>query len=223
MGARIVFFTAKNDKSLKENFLADYSNFRNWVLSDWNTSELKEVGLLSMGQEINTEAIKHLSKNQNFNKNINQALFDELLAIYLGSYCDHGDGKKLYELRGPMMNKWKYENSTKLVNQKCNQETASLWNRLHVESAVNNETLPSQSLSNDLVVGWWSVEELKKLDYGLINIFKSPSFFNDWKDSRKNGNFTHKEELKGIEYVYDILDIGISENKAIFFYNETES
>ncbi len=154
MGARIVFFTAKNDKSLKENFLDSYSNFRNWVLSDWNTSELKEEGLLSMGQEINTEAIKHLSKNQNFNKNINQALFDELLAIYLGSYCDHGNGKELYELRGPMMNKWKYESSKKLVNQKCNKETAALWNRLHVGCAVNNETLPSQSLSNDILIGW---------------------------------------------------------------------
>ncbi|MEL6811556.1 MAG: hypothetical protein AAFP76_09500 [Bacteroidota bacterium] len=219
MGARIVFFTASNQKSLQENFLKDFSKFRDWTLSNWSNSESKDIGELSMGQRINERALKYLERNQFIAPNIDHEIFDELVAVYFCSYCDHGEGKELYELRGPMMNKWRYDKSTELVNHRCDSPSVQLWNRLNFGCSTNPKMKVSQSLSKDLILGWWTVEEMKKMKENLSNVFKSLSQFNEWNALRKKGNFFRKE-YEGLGYVYDMLDIGVAENKEVIFYNE---
>ena len=220
MGARIVFFTASNQKSLRENFLKDFSKFRDWTISDWTNSESKDSGELSLGQRISARALHYLERNLIIESNIDHTIFDELMAVYFCSYCDHGEGKELYELRGPMMHKWRYDKSTKLVNHRCDRSGIQLWNRLNSGCRANPKMKGSQSLSEDLILGWWTVEEMKRMKESLSNVFKNPSEYNEWNELRKKGNFFGKE-YEGLGYVYDILDIGIAENKEVIFYNES--
>ena len=222
MGAKIVFFTSINEKSLKDIFLGDYQKFKDWTLSDWNTSELKDNGELSMGQKIALKAVRYLNENKNVESEIASEIIDELITVYFCSYCDHGKGKEQFELRGPMMNKWRYEKSTKLVNQKCDKSIVQLWNRLVFGCSTNSQINFSQSLSNDIVLGWWNVEEMKNMKDGLSKSFKDIQEFNEWKNTRRNGVYTARKEYEGLEYVFDVLDIGINENKEVIFYNENE-
>jgi hypothetical protein len=220
MGARIVFFTTNNKKSLWKNFVDDYQDFREWTLNDWKNSEMKDQGELTLGQEIKVEAIDYLKNNPKIDLKTSTKILDELLTVYFGSYCDYGDGKELYELTGPMMSKWKYEKSTKLVNKKCDEQTIELWNRLNLGCSSNPKLHSSQSLSKDLIVGWWNVDEMKKMEINLSKAFPSQPDFDKWNKMRHQTDFNAKEEYNGLEYIYDILDIGIKENKEIIFYNE---
>lgn len=220
MGARIVFFTVNNKKSLLGNFMNDYQDFREWTLNDWKNSEIKDQGELTLGQEIKVEAIDYLKNNSEINSETSTEIIDELLAVYFGAYCDYGNGKELYELTGPMMNKWKYEKSTKLVNKNCDEQTIKLWNRLNFGCSSNSKRNSSQSLSKDIIVGWWNVEEMRKIQISLSKAFPSQSYFDKWNKMRHQTYFNAKEEYKGLKYVYDILDIGIRENKEVVYYNE---
>lgn len=222
MGIRIVYFIANNDKSLLDNFKTAYTEFRNWTLSDFYDSELSEKGTLSMGQRISKKAIAYLEKCEILELDISSDLLDELIAVFIGSYCDHAKGRELYELTGPMMKSWRYVESTKLVDNKCDPFTKELWNRLNHGVSAKNNTIPSQAISKDIVIGWWTLEEIASMKIGLTKCFKNIDAFNDWIEMRFRGIFSPKKEIEGLEYVFEVFSIAISENKEVIFYTENE-
>ena len=222
MGIRTAYFIPTNEKSLLENFITAYPDFRNWTLNDWYDDEVSDYGGLFMGQRLCKEAIEYLEKNKNIDKTIVSNILDELLAVFIGSYCDHGEGRELYGLKGPMMKVWRYEKSTHLINKSCDFQTIQLWNRLNYGVSAKNDAKVSQAISKDIIIGWWTLEEIAILKIGLSKCFKNIETFNQWNEMRSIGNYSGKQEFEGLEYVFDIFDIAIMENKEIVFYTENE-
>ena len=220
MGSRIVFFTAHNKKSLLENFTALYADFRNWTLNNWNTSESQSDGELALGQQITLPAVQFLNDFESLPTQPPSIIIDELITIFLCSYCSHGPGNKLCELRGPMMRTWRYIKSTKLINKKCDDAIVTLWNRLNYGCSSNTDLNKSQTKTKDLVVGWWSVDEMKTLETQLVQAYDTINQFNYLNAARKNGALIGNDNFEGLSYAYDTFDIGLSEQKEIVFYHE---
>ena len=215
MGLRIAYNISENTKGLLENFLSDLYLFRSWVLS-----EIEKYGALSMGQEIARDALEFLKSGNFEKKSISETILDELITIYICSYCDHGPGKNNYLYSGSFINKWKYEPSTELVNEKCDTDTKQKWNYLKYGRSVSSDNQFSKAISKDILIGYWTVMEQKQLLQSLKLVFGSKTEMMDYYYKHKINKSSLVAKCSGLECVYDILEEGISANKEIVFQIE---
>lgn len=164
MGKRIAFYETKNGKSLKNNLLENYSEFKKWILIE-NQNSLNEYNERIVSVEIQ----EFLESNAELDlQKPEQKLLDELLIEFLLVYCDYGKGTELVNLIGPLIKTHKYDKSFKIISKEKNRKLIEIWNILKVGRSLRNDK-PSTNIDGDLI-GFWKSNELKYLNENLKNI-----------------------------------------------------
>lgn len=216
MGTRIAYFISNNTKRLLENFNADFEVFRSWVLL-----ELEQYGGLSSGIGVSINALNILKAKDCKKENLSEDLLDELIAIYLDAFCESDEGKGRYTHTGSSINKWKYEKSTEMVNDRCDEITKHRWNYLIGGRSVTDENKPSKTIvRGEVLFGYWKTSELAPFLNALISEFGTKEEFTDYYYSKERIDKIFTSECAGLECVYDILEEGIQKNREIIIYIE---
>lgn len=194
MGQRISYFRSKSGKTLIELIIEHFEAFRKWYLATddefngfFGSKELRIY--LRLKPDFPTEFEK-----------IDKHLIDELTSEFIGNYCDWRlkDGAVL-ELFGPLMSRWRYNDSTTLVANSGNQEFLTLWNYLMEGRSLKNKA-EFDSYTNEYRVGFLSHEERGKLKKYIETFFA--------KDFKLDTNILSKSNLdiSGLEFVLDALN-----------------
>ncbi|MDR1157393.1 MAG: hypothetical protein LBK75_03680 [Oscillospiraceae bacterium] len=115
---------------------------------------------------------KHLTKSIDLKdgfEELSDELLNEITAEFIGAYCDSAGNKEI-ELLKPFMNKWRYNESTKLILKTNDVDMIRLW-----EIIINGRSIKDgkrfKSFTNDYKVGYLSGSEYKKLNEKLKNHF----------------------------------------------------
>jgi hypothetical protein len=96
-GKKIGYYLTKNGRSLKENFLADYSLFRLWLLTRQKESRERGEWLI-----VNDKVESYLLEKEIIDiETSGQATVDHLNSAYFEHFCDYGEGQDKFELVGP--------------------------------------------------------------------------------------------------------------------------
>ncbi len=210
MGVRISYFISNNRKSVLENFYTDFEIFRNWVLM-----EVECYGELSSGTKVVANVLRFL-KSEDYNKdNLPGNILDELMSIYLGAFCNSEEGSGRYIHTGAFIQKWKYEKSTEMVNDRCDEITKQRWNNLIGGRSVTDENTPSKAIPQDELFGYWKTSELKPFLEALKSKFGPKGAFTYLYDNKERIDKILTYECAGLECVYDILEEGIEKNREI--------
>ena len=112
MGQRTVYYQSRTGQSLSNHLLLDYSDFRQWLLTE-NRNAIQEFNETLISDRLERFLIEHDSiKDFQIDR---QEITDELTSEYLLTYCDYGPGKDKFEIVGPMMETWRYKQFKKLA------------------------------------------------------------------------------------------------------------
>jgi len=198
---RITYYTSESGKSLKNIFLEQYSDFRNWMFDCPNIYEdfhLKEVLFL--------ESIQFLEENEKIEnlQNIDKFVIDDLIKVFIDTYCDFGPGENLFIMRPPFVYVSEYIFATKLIEERCDKETISLWNIL-----LNGRTIKDDSdfTFEEIKIGFWTHDEQSYLRENLESVF-----------GKKQDLYNSEETFFGIINVLQILEGTDGEDKEIVIY-----
>jgi len=118
-------------------------------------------------------------------EHIDAIVRDDLTSEFVGAFCDHGGGKDLYTLCDPTMSKWRYYNSSQLIDANCDDETKKIWKYLHIGRSLNNQ--PFSNLNDDYKIGFWTHEEQQYLLNSVLRHFGSEKNIRQkyWTDQEK--------------------------------------
>ncbi len=166
MGRRIAFYEIKNEQSLKETFVENYFDFKQWTLCQ-NKNSIKEYN----EQIISNEIENFLKSNDVIDiEKTKQDLLDELLVEFLLTYCEHGNGSSLIKLIGPLISTYRYETSFKIIARQKNKTLFDIWKILKVGRSLKNDN--DFTIIDGDVIGFWNKkeqdyirDELNKIEY----------------------------------------------------------
>lgn len=164
MGRRISYYITNKggSDSLKELIKTHYVAFRKWYLEEDKTS--KEEFNEPLGKELFLSFLHQNVKLPEIDT-IVPVLCDELTIEFL-YYCDSGMGTGLVIPVGSSLHPRRYEKSTEWICQVNNKELEQFWNYLITGRSIIQDK-PFNSLSAEIVVGFWTVLEQEKL-YKLL-------------------------------------------------------
>lgn len=164
MGKRIAFYEIKDGQSLKETFVENYSNFKEWTLYQ-NKDSIEKYD----EQIISNEIENFLESNNELDiQKPEQKLLDELLIEFLLVYCDYGKGSELVKLMGPLISTYKYEKSFKIIAEQKNKALSDIWSILKVGRSLRDDN-EFTVIDGDLI-GFWNKSELNYLRSELNEI-----------------------------------------------------
>ena len=142
-------------------------DFRNWFLQEHSDS------MEEFNEELGSESLNTFLE---FNKNlpdvsdIEQNTVDEIAGEFIGTYCDYGNGTELINFLDPCLSKWRYMDSTDLVNDTMKPEIIKLWNYL-VEGRSLKSDRSVYLWTDTYRIGFWSYGERKLLKKSLEESF----------------------------------------------------
>ncbi|WP_298514484.1 hypothetical protein [uncultured Kordia sp.] len=216
MGVRIHFYKNNSGKEIEDLILEHYSDYAQWYVNR-NEASIEEF------DEIygTVELIDFFSNNKTIDNNINhldKKIVDEMTVGFVVEYSEYN---KVLEGFGPMMNKWRYQKSTKLVLETKDDEFIKLWKYLiYGRSLKASEEF--NSYTNDYKIGFLSFKEHSKLEELIIDYFGDLEGMKEkyWTDSEKeeleiaiqnsvNGVYSlsdHNPITSGLEYVLEALN-----------------
>lgn len=190
MGAKISYNIAVAKKGLLEIFFDNYTAYRNWII-DEEYNELISPKVLQL--LIDNPALPII-------ETLSPKILDAIIESFFFYYCDFGEGKDIFESEYPYMNKWKYEDSTMLVNTYCNAETRRIWNYLVDGRSLSDGLSPHCSADDDNAkIAFWTVEEQQYLRKSLENRFGTRIEISErfWSASEKKS--FHESIQKSVE------------------------
>ncbi|MBR9919183.1 hypothetical protein GYB29_16290 [bacterium] len=154
MGTRIYFLKPKSDLSLAQHLERDYPEFRDWMIIE-NLKSQKEDNedRISLGLQ------QFLEDNEYYSTEIkvNQNIIDELVSAYLLAYCDLGPGQSNFELVGPLLNRFRYEELSKSVKSLGDPHLIQIFKYLLGGRSLLNNAPFSPSFEQS--TGWWTPDE----------------------------------------------------------------
>ena len=193
MGQRTVYYQSLTGQSLSNHLLMDYSDFRKWLLTE-NRNSIQEFNerLISNSLEGFLNEYDSLKDFQN----IQQGIIDELTFEYLLTFCDYGPGKTKFEIVGPMMGTWRYEEFKKQIAKTDDLELKAICSILDNGKSLMNDNpfIPSE---DNIKVGFWTIDEQRILEKKL-------------KESKN-----HFERTEGFEYLISVLEETKDKNQEL--------
>jgi hypothetical protein len=164
--------------------------------------------------------------------NLDNILIDELTSEFIGSYCDLvGQNSNLLEFFGPTMNKWRYEQSSRMVLATKDVEFIRLWNYIIKGRSLKNGA-EFNSYTNDYRTGFLTANEYISLKdkienyFGDVEMIKKKYWTNKEKNesenaivnSKNNSYFlsTYNPKSSGLEYVLTaISELGYNNKEMV--------
>ncbi|MFV0513403.1 MAG: hypothetical protein ACK5MY_07200 [Jhaorihella sp.] len=199
MGQRISYFKNNFDEGLKDLLFDNYSKYRTWYL-DFDKSSMEEFNE-PFGNVTLKEYFKQDRNLQTDFENLDKNFIDELTSEFIGTYYDlTSQDNDILEFFGPMFNKWRYDESTKMVSKTNDREFIELWTYLTKGRSLK-DNLYFESLTNEYKIGFLDRQEYLQ--------FKSKieSHFGDIETIRPKNS--------GLEYVLSALNELREKNKEI--------
>lgn len=229
MGQRISFFKNNFDKRLKDLLFDNYSKFWTWYLDNYKSSieEFNEP----FGNEL---LIKYFKQDRDFHaefESLDKKFIDELTSEFIGTYYDlTSQDNDILELFGPMFNKSRYDESTKMVTKTNDNDFIELWTYLTKGRSIKDK-LHFESFTNEYKIGF-----LDRQEYLLLKS-KIEFYFGDsetirkkyWTESERkqvekairdsrDGAYTlsgHNPKSSGLEYFLEALNAMTDKNKEL--------
>ena len=155
MGVRIAFYETTDGKNLLNNFERTFPDFKKWILSE-NKKSIDEFNERLISVNIETQLTQN-GDSLNI-KTTSQNLVDELIYEYLLTYCDYGLGKLNVELIGPLISRYKYNNSFSIIKNTKDEKLIKLWNYLKVGRSLKEDKAFTE-MESDLI-GFWNRTEM---------------------------------------------------------------
>lgn len=119
MGIRVQYWEIPK-ADIRKAVIDDFDQMKNWYESIGKEfPEDIDYDLL--------ESIESILEPDKLFEELNQNKIDELIALYIGEFCDYGPGKKNEIKNTSMLNIRNYINDQKAVNEKCRPETRKFW------------------------------------------------------------------------------------------------
>ena len=134
-------------------------------------------------------------------QNIGQEIIDELTTEYLLTYCDFGTGKDKFEIVGPTVGTWRYEEFKKQVFKTNDSELKAICSILDNGKSIINDN-PFIPSDDDSIVGVFTIEEQRRLEKKLkesINLF---------------------DKTEGFEYLISVLEETKNKNQELIILIE---
>ena len=144
---------------------------------------------------------KYLRKGinlQNNFENMEQDLVDEIMQEFIGCYCDFEEGQHLLKIIGPLLSKWRYYKSTKIVLETNDKEFIKLWNFIIKGRSLKNIDNNFNGYTNEFKTGFLSEFEYKKLEEKIVYYFEKIKIINDNKTRVDN-------DYSGLSYVLEAI------------------
>ena len=199
MGQRISYFKNNFDKGLKDLLFDNYSKYRTWYL-DFDKSSMEEFNE-PFGNATLKEYFKQDRNLQTDFENLDKNFIDELTSEFIGTYYDlTSQDNEILEFFGPMFNKWRYDESTKMVSKTNDKEFIELWTYLTKGRSLK-DNLYFESLTNEYKIGFLDRQEYLQLKS------KIETHFGDIETIRLKNS--------GLEYVLSALNELTEKNKEI--------
>ena len=133
MGIRVEFWEIPQ-ADIKRAVIDDFSRMKNWYESIGN--EFPE----DLDYEL-LENLENIVDPEHLFEEFDEHKIDELVALYIGDYCDLGHGKMSPVKGTSMLYIRHYNNDQGVIDQKCSLETRQLWNYILKGRSVT-ESLP---------------------------------------------------------------------------------
>ncbi|MBI1305390.1 MAG: hypothetical protein GC181_02115 [Bacteroidetes bacterium] len=193
MGQRTVFYQSRTGQSLSKHLLMDYSNFRQWLLSE-NRNSIQEFNERLISDRLE----RFLNENdslRNF-QIAGQEIIDELTTIFLLTFCDYGPGKDKFEIVGPMMGTLRYEEFKKQILKTNDSELKAICSTLDNGKSLMNDN-PFITNHDDNIEGFWTADEQRRLEQKLK---KMKSLF---------------DKTEGVEYLISVLEETKDKNQEL--------
>ena len=193
MGQRTVYYQSRSGESLRKHLLKDFTYVREWLLNE-NSNSIQEFEERLISKTLES----FLNENDNLNnfQNIRQEIIDELITEYLLTYCDYGPGKHKFEIVGPLMGTWRYEEFKKQVLKTNDSELKAICSILDNGKSLMNDN-PFIPSDDDNKVGFWTIEEQRRLE----------------KKLKESKNLIGKTE--GFEYLISVLEETKDKNQEL--------
>lgn len=160
MGLRTTYYKPLTGNCFKDNFIADYPVFREWMLSE------HEMGLSEFNERLITEEMEMLLIATESMSNIDlldQRQVDSLVFEYINVYSDYGKGASNLALIGPVVNTSRYETSTEIVKSTNDSVLNTLWMYLVLGRSIKNDA-PFIKPHNEIGrLGFWDMGERELL------------------------------------------------------------
>jgi hypothetical protein len=171
MGSRIAFYRIRNGHSLQPLLTKHYQNFRNW----W----LKEIHIeIDRTDESEINANEFIEANESlpddfFTGNYQGSTY--LVSVFIGEYLSDSDANEEYiELTGPLLSRWQYATSMKLVCDTGNKDFIRLWNFIVSGRLLNGESKTTVS-PHEEGFGYLTPDEQLSLKQYIENTFGNAS------------------------------------------------
>ncbi|XZF13964.1 hypothetical protein ACTHGU_19470 [Chitinophagaceae bacterium MMS25-I14] len=146
-------------KHLKDLMFENYADFRQWF-TDEHKNSMKEFNQ-PLADERLISFLKTTDDLEACFNDLDKNLIDELTSVFIGIYWDWS-GNHTLDLIGPLINKWRYSESTKLVIHTGNAEFIKLWSFLiNGRSLKDNEAF--DSYTNNYYIGFLTRDECFRL------------------------------------------------------------
>jgi hypothetical protein len=183
MGQRTVYYKPTNGNTLRENFEADYPEFRTWTISA-NAQSVREYD-----ERVVSVELEFLLKENNTAelKEWNQRIVDLMIYHYLLTYCDIGPGQGRFEIVGPMVSTKRYEKANWLISKTSDTELATIWSYLIHGRSIKDDR-PFISPDKENLIGFWDLKDREFLDHKLARFDKGIG------------------DIEGIKYVLSVID-----------------
>ncbi|MFN7495477.1 MAG: hypothetical protein ACK5RG_21335 [Cyclobacteriaceae bacterium] len=120
MGVRVQFWETPQD-DIKKAIRIDFEKFKVWYLSI--AAEFPD--------DVNYDILDFIERNTTPDKlfeEIDHKLIDELVAIYIGEFCDYGPGNKKAVKDSTCLNVRNYESDFTAIQNRCDRRVVELWN-----------------------------------------------------------------------------------------------
>lgn len=221
MGRRISYYLSNDGSTFKELIHNQYQDFRQWFLK-MHAGSIEEFNE-ELGSEQLIQLLKAYKKFPEA-ENIDQKILDEVVCEFIGTHCDYGNGRKLLTIFGPCMSKWRYTESTALINEKMDHEAKRIWNYLIFGRSLFNDNHFIAD-ADEYKIGFWSLSERKYLKNSIETAFGSLEEIRNkyWTHKEKSdykkaldqakikkldtfGLSDHHPDTSGIEYVLQVLN-----------------
>jgi uncharacterized protein Usg len=194
MGQRISYFKNNFGKGLKDLLFENYSKFRAWYL-DFDKCSMEEFNE-SFGNEIIKDYFKQERNLSVEFGTLDQKFVDELTSEFIGTYYDLTyQHNEILDFFGPMFNKWRYVESTKLVLKTNDSDFIDLWTYITKGRSLK-DGLYFDSFTNEYKIGY-----LDRQEYLLLRS-KIEYHFGD-EESIRNKYWTNKEKRQIEKQVND--------------------
>lgn len=229
MGQRISYFKNNFNKGLKDLLFENYSKYRQWYL-DYDKSSMDEFN-----EPFGNESLKaYFSEAQNLQadfENLDKKLIDELTSEFIGTYYDlTSQQNDILDFFGPMFNKWRYDESTKMVTATNDKVFIELWQFVMMGRSLK-DNLQFDSFTNDYKIGFINRQEYLTLKSKIEFHFGDTEAMTQkyWTNSEKaqfekasanskNGSFDlsgHNPKSSGLEYLLEAINELTDQNKEL--------